>query len=195
MISLNNSTLSTTTRTWHSFLGTESHPVFCVTVFPLVSLLPSIPLRRQIFTTIVRELRRYYEAVRIPMTVHRRRASLDFTARTTTVFTAVTNHGASRFSRRLIGYMLKVSDPAKHPPLSPLRAMDCCLPDISRPSALGFNILSGLNTWPISNPVNASSASLRIRPHDSGSLSMASRLKVNRNTNNQSAGLSRRTEN
>ena len=90
--------------------------------------------------------------------------------------------------------MLKVSDPAEYSLLSPLRAASCCLPRISRPSALGFNILSGLNTWPMSNPVNASSTLSQAYPHDSGSLSMASRLKVNRITNNQSAGLSRRTE-
>jgi len=101
VISLKISTLSTTTRTWHDFLGTESHPVFCVAMFPLVSLLPSIPLRRQLFSVFVRELRRYYETVRIPVTVHHRRASLDFTVRTTAAFAASANHGTSRFSRRL----------------------------------------------------------------------------------------------
>ena len=194
MISLNISNLSTIRRTLHSFLGTGSHPVFCPTVFPLVSFLPSIPLRRRIYTVFVRELRRYYEAVRIPMTVHHRRASLDFTVRTPSAFAAVATHGTSRFSRRLIGCMLKVSDPAGSHSFSPLRNCGCCLPHISKVSAPRFNILSGLNTWPTSNPVNASSGPSQAHPHDSGSLSMASRLKVNRITNNQSAGLSRRTE-
>jgi hypothetical protein len=145
--------------------------------FPSAKTLPSIPLRRRVCTTLVRELRRYYSFIRLPMTIHHRLASLDFTMRATGVAPAA-NHGISRFSRRLKECMLKVSDPAWLRRFSPLRTIECCLPRNLTASAPGFDILSGLNTWPAFNPVNASSAPLRIHPHDSGSLSMASRLKV-----------------
>ena len=180
-------------RTLHVFLGLLSPRRVLLFVFPLVRRLPSIPLRRRHCIALVRELRRYFASIRLPSSVHHRLVSLDFTMRTFDIASKA-ERGISRFSRRLIGCMLKVSDPAEYSRLSPLRDASCCLPDISKPSALGFNILTGLNTWPTSNPVNASSTLLQAHPHDSGSLPMANRLKVNRNTNNQSAGLSRRTE-
>lgn len=179
-------------RMLHAFPVLSPVRVLLGSWFPLAKTLPSIPLRRRLYSTLVRELRRYYSFIRLPMTVHHRLASLDFTMRTAGVAPAV-DHGISRFSRRLKECMLKVSDPAWLRQFSPLQTVECCLPRNLTASAPGFDTLSGLNTWPAFNPVNASSAPLRIHPHDSGSLSMASRLKVNNNINIQSAGLSRRT--
>ncbi len=142
---------------------------------------PSLSLLRRHFTAVVRWLRWYNGSVRLPMPVLHRRASLDFTMRTCGVAPLV-KHGISRFSRRLFRCMLKVFDPAKYRQLLPLRTTHCCLPQPPRASAL-WGTLSGLNTRPTSNPVNASRNPLRGHTHDSGTLSMASRLKVKFNIN------------
>src|ERR1700687_3218134 len=55
---------------------------------------------------LVRRLRRYYAAVRLPATVHHRRTSLDFTMRPKP--TGLGSRRISRFSRRLFPCMLGV---------------------------------------------------------------------------------------
>ncbi len=170
----------TVKRTLHTFSALS--PLYVLlAMFPSVSRLPSIPLRRRVCTALVRELRRYFASVRLPMIVRHRRASLDFTMRTSGVAPLV-DHGISRFSRRLFRSMLKVFDPAGFHALLPLRSHECGLPRPPRTSTPGL-MITGLNTWPTSNPVNASSVPSRILTHDSGTLPMASRLKVKFNTN------------
>ena len=118
--------------------------------------------RRQV----VRRLRRYYAAVRLPAAVHHRRTSLDFTMRPTPHF--VGGRRISRFSRKLLPYMLGVSDLAGYHRASPLRLDDCGLPLLLTGSASRTKFISRLNTLPARSPVNASTSPLRALPHDSG---------------------------
>ena len=73
---------------------------------------PSLhPLRRRL-PGLVRGLRRYYGAVRLPMTVHQRITSLDFPLRPGPHPLPPGNHGISRFSREMFPDVLGVSDRA-----------------------------------------------------------------------------------
>ncbi len=74
----------------------------------------------------VRRLRQYYAAVRLPTTVHHRRASLDFTMRPR--HAGLGSRRISRFSRRLLPCMLGVSDLAGYQRSLPKRNIDCGLP-------------------------------------------------------------------
>src|SRR6185369_9909794 len=112
-------------------------------------LLHPLRLRR---TGFVRGLRRYYGAVRLPASVHHRRASLDFSMRPKRA--GLGSRRISRFSRKLLPCMPGVLDRAGYHWASPTR----------------------LNTLPALSPVNASPPLLRAPPHDSGSLWLASPL-------------------
>jgi hypothetical protein len=104
--------------------------------------------------------------------------------RTLSAFAALASHRISRFSRRLLRVRsLKVSDPARFFVISPLRLQKCC-PQAHFLTAWtsGF-VVSGLNTWHSHNPVNASRQTLPPALHDSGTLSLAKRLKVTFNIN------------
>src|ERR1700730_3858274 len=68
------------------------------------------PLRRRL-SGIVRELPRYYRAVRLPKSVRHRRASLDFPMRPKAI-AALDGPGISRFPREVFPYVLGVSDRA-----------------------------------------------------------------------------------
>ena len=121
---------------------------------------------------LVRQLRRYYETVRLPVTVHRRGASLDFPARSATSFTD--SHGISRFPLKVLACMRRVSDRARSRSVSRLRRLQFCLPHSSRASAPRSShrfrdggSISRLNGWPARTPVNASPSSLRTKVHDS----------------------------
>ena len=70
---------------------------------------------------VVRKLRRYYAAVRLPAVVHHRRTSLDFTMRPK--HRCLGGRRISRFSRRLRPYMLGVSDLAGYLRASPRTAL------------------------------------------------------------------------
>ena len=60
---------------------------------------------------LVRRLRRYYETVRLPVTVHHRGASFDFPMRSVTSLTD--GDGISRFPRKMLACMLRVSNRAR----------------------------------------------------------------------------------
>ena len=121
----------------------------------------------------VRQLRQYYETVRLPMPVHHRCASLDFPMRS--VIPSLTDrHGISRFPLKVLAYMRRVSDRAEPDSVSPYRRFQFCLPLISTASAprsshrfRGGVSISQLNGWPVRTPVNASPSSLRPKAHDS----------------------------
>ena len=122
---------------------------------------------------LVRRLRRSYGAVRLPVPVHHRRASLDFPMRSG-VFSSPDRHRLSRFPLKVLACMHRVLDRAESKSVSRYRRPQFCLPTISTASALrsdhrfhGGVSISRLNTWPIRTPVNASPAPLRTPMHDS----------------------------
>jgi hypothetical protein len=119
---------------------------------------------------LVRRLRRFYGAVRLPVPVHHRRASLDFPMRPP----SGGRHRISRFPLKVLTYMHRVLDRAESKSVSRYRRPQFCLPTISTASAprsghrlRGGVSISRLNTWPIRTPVNASPAPLRTPMHDS----------------------------
>ena len=118
---------------------------------------------------VVRRLRRYYGPVRLPVSVHRRRVSLDFPTRPATP-SAAGGHGISRFSREVFPYMHGVSDRAGARRISRYRCAECGLPPSPTASAPRSNVLSRLNTRPARTPVNASPLPSRATTHDSGPL-------------------------
>jgi hypothetical protein len=124
----------------------------------------------------VRQLRKYYETVRLPVPVHHRRASLDFPMRPP----SGGSHGISRFPLKVLTYMLRVSDRAGSKSVSRYRRLQFCLPLSSTTSAprSGHRLRDGgsisrLNTRPARSPVNASPSPLRTKVHDSGSVWIA----------------------
>src|ERR1051325_9327739 len=156
-------------RTLHDF------PVLC----PARVLPPRIPLGQPPLlhplrlrrTGFVRGLRCYYGAVRLPASVHHRRASLDFSMRSQ--LAGWEERRISRFSRKLLPYMPGVLNRAGYHWALPKRPTGCCLPPASTESASRVRLLSRLNTLPALSPVNASPSLLRAPPHDSGSLWLA----------------------
>src|SRR5438552_736221 len=124
---------------------------------------PSLhPLRRRSLS-VVRELRRYYGPVRLPVVVHHRRTSLDFPIRPAAP-SATGNHGLSRFSREVCPSMHGVCDRAGLRGVLRWRRPGCGLPPTPTASASRREALSRLNTRPARTPVNAS----RTAAHDSG---------------------------
>ena len=79
---------------------------------------PSLRLLRGcLVRSFVRRLRRYYAAVRLPVIVHRRRASSDFPTRPVLLPSFTGDNGLSRFSLNMFPHMLGVCDraePASH---------------------------------------------------------------------------------
>src|SRR5213592_195438 len=82
---------------------------------------------------LVRRLRRYCGTVRLPVTVHRRGASLDFPTRSVTFLTD--SHGISRFPLKVLACMRRVSDRARSKSVSRYRRSQFCLSLSSRASA------------------------------------------------------------
>jgi hypothetical protein len=124
------------------------------------------PLHRWLNTSFVRGLRSYYGSVRLPASVHRGRASLEFSTRSL-LTPGKEGLRISRFSRRLVPYMRGVSDRAGSDQTSPNRSDRCCLPHPPKTSAPWTGI-SRLNTQPARTPVNASRRPLLSTSHDSG---------------------------
>src|SRR5260370_18495941 len=88
---------------------------------------PSLhPLRDGWLSRLVRELRGYYDSVRLPMLVHCQITSLDLLARSARPL--ADDHRLSRFSRRLFLYMLRVFDRAGFGCPSRFRDLRCGLP-------------------------------------------------------------------
>ena len=122
---------------------------------------------------LVRGLLRYHGPVRLPVVVHRRRTSLDFTARPGGP-SSPGDHGTSRFPRKVFPYVLGVSDRAGSGRTSRYRCAGCDLPLLLTASASRSEVLSRLNTRPARTPVNASRLPSRTATHDSGPLWVAS---------------------
>ena len=118
--------------------------------------------------SLVRQLRRYYTTVRLPMFVHYWMTSLDFPIHSSSTI-ALEEHGISRFSRELLMYMLGVSDLARPSDPLPYRYLKCCLPHLLRASA-PHSFLTRLNTQPIHTVINASPMNLRTSVHDSSTV-------------------------
>ena len=142
------------------------------------------PLRRQQHAAFVRGLHRYYEPVRLPAFVHCRRTPFGFTARTCAQVQA--KRGISRLPVRRINLRRRgrLSQDAS------VRAwglgsrgvrfrscdivlMRCGLPRHRMRVGTPVLELSGFNGQPARTPVNASTASLRTPPHDSGPMWLA----------------------
>ena len=101
-------------------------------------------LRRCLMRSFVRRLRRYYAAVRLPVVVHRRRASSDFPTRPVLHPSFTGDNGLSRFSLNMFPHMLGVSDraePASHSPSIALSSVAFEGRGVSRRS--GFNPFRG----------------------------------------------------
>src|SRR5437870_1238289 len=72
---------------------------------------PSLHRLRSRTGGFVRQLRKYYGTVRLPVSVHHRCASLDFPMRSG-IPSLPDKHGISRFPLKMLTYMLRVSDRA-----------------------------------------------------------------------------------
>ena len=156
---------------WTRRSGTESGARFAGRV-PLGQS-PSLHRLRRRLPGLVRRLHRYYETVRLPGFVHRRRASLDFPTRPA-ASSATGEPRTSRFSCEVFPYVHGVCDRAGPVRISRYRCAQWCLPTIPTASASRTKLLSRLNTRPARTPVNASAIPLRRSPHDSGPLWVAS---------------------
>jgi len=128
---------------------------------------PSLRPLRCRWPGVVRKLPRYFGSVRLPLSVHHRRVSLDFPTRPG-ARTAPGGQGISRFPYEVLLYVHGVSDRAGLRRTSRDRCTGCGLPLLLTASASRSKILTRLNTRPIHSPVNASSPPLRAAPHDSG---------------------------
>ena len=134
---------------------------------------PSLHRLRRRLPGLVRRLHRYYETVRLPGFVHRRRASLDFPTRPAAC-AAAGEPRTSRFSCEVFPYVHGVSDRARPVCISRWRCSRCGLPPCPTASASRRSALSRLNTRPACTPVNTSALPLPETPHDSGPLWVAS---------------------
>ena len=159
-------------HTWHAVSGTVSDGPVLVAQIPLGQA-PSLHPLRDRLPGVVRGLPRYYGPVRLPVLVHRRRTSLDFSTRPVAP-SAAGEHGISRLPDEVVPYVHGVSDRAGLRRVSRYRRAGWCLPLLLTASAPRRMALSRLNTRPARTPVNASSPSLRAAPHDSGSVWVAS---------------------
>ena len=115
----------------------------------------------------------HFGSVRLPLSVHHRRVSLDFPTRPEAL-TAPGGQGISRFPRKVLPYVHGVSDRAGPRCTSPYRCIGCCLPLSPTASASRSKVLTRLNTRPIRSPVHASTPPSRAAPQDSGPLWVAS---------------------
>ena len=161
-------------RTEHARSGTVSDRHVLLARIPLGQTPSLRPLRSRL-PDVVRGLRRYYGSVRLPVSVHHRRVSLDFPIRPATPSVAG-GHRISRFSREVFPYMHGVSDRAGPRRISRWRCVGCGLPLSPTASAPRSKLLSRLNTRPARTPVNASSWPLRVTTHDSGPVRVANPL-------------------
>src|SRR4029079_2061586 len=123
------------------------------------------PLRHRC-SGFVRALRRFYGVVRLPVSVHHRRTSLDFSMRPKRAH--LDGHRISRFSRKLLPCLLgsptarDINVPCQYGSL----IVAFPIPKQGRhPKLCPF---SRLNTQPASSPVNASPRASPHATHDSG---------------------------
>src|SRR5213593_4668194 len=116
---------------------------------------PSLHRLRGRFLGLVRRLLRYYGAVRLPASVHHRRASLDFPVRPVGP-SPTGRRGVSRLPCVMFPCVLGVSDRAGFRRVSRWRRPGCGLPPEPTASAAWSPWISRLNTRPARTPVNAS---------------------------------------
>jgi len=129
--------------------------------------LPSLHPLRHRSRRVVRGLPRYFAAVRLPRSVHRRRLPLGFPTRPT-VPLPIGRPWTSRFPCMMFPDVLGVSDRAGLPCVSRSRHTGCGLPRTPTVSAPRRKGVSQLNTRPARTPIDASVLPLRAVPHDSG---------------------------
>jgi|SRR5581483_577881 len=141
--------------------------------------LPSLRCLRGRFLGLIRQLPRYYGAVRLPASVHHRRVSLDFPMRPASPSLAG-GRGTSRFPYAVRPGMHGVSERAGSGRPSRWRGVRYGLPLLLTASAprrargVGHGaVISRLNTRPAFPPVNASPSPLRATTHDSGPMWVA----------------------
>ena len=134
---------------------------------------PPPPLPGHCRPGFVRQLPRYYAAVRLPSAMAHRRTPEGFPMRS--ALDVAEDPGTSRFPREMYSRMLGVSDRAGSMLASPKRQARCGLRHISTASAPRTSralrrgaCISRLNTLPARTPVNASQPSSRTSAHDSG---------------------------
>jgi hypothetical protein len=125
-------------------------------------------LRNGWLSRLVRELRRYYDSVRLPRAVHRQTTSLDLLTRSARHL--ADDHWLSRFSRRLFLYMRRVFDRAGFGCPSRFRDLRYSLPLPPTVSAPWSKVISRLDGWPVHAFVNASRLASRSTAHDSRSV-------------------------
>src|SRR5262249_48995175 len=120
--------------------------------------LPSLRRLRCRSLGLVRRLRRYCEAVRLPASVPHRRLSFDFPRRSA-VLSSVDRRGISRFPNKALAYMHGVSDRAGSWYTLRWRCTRYCLPPVSKASASrstcclrSKSCISRLHTRPVRSP-------------------------------------------
>ncbi len=113
---------------------------------------PSLPDLRRRLPALVRLLRRYYAAVRVPAALHEGLAAHRVLPPARRVF-PTGGHGVSRFSRPEFLRMPGVSDSAGPGSDSRGRPSPCCLPLALTASAPKIRLISELNTLPTDTPV------------------------------------------
>jgi hypothetical protein len=133
---------------------------------------PPPPLPGHCRPGFVRQLLRYYAAVRLPSAMAHRRTPVGFPMRS--ALNVAEDSGTSRFPSKVFSCMHGVCDRAGSGADSPMRQHQCDLRLISTASAprttRSFRhgvCISRLNTRPARTPVNASPTPLRMRTHDS----------------------------
>jgi hypothetical protein len=109
----------------------------------------------------------HYRSVRLPLSVHHRRVSLDFPTRPEAL-AAPGGKGISRFPREVFPHVHGVFDRAGLRSTSRYRCTGCGLPLSPTASASRSKFLTRLNTRPARSPVHASSPPSRAAPQDSG---------------------------
>src|SRR4030095_5002441 len=112
---------------------------------------------------LVRRLRRYYWAVRLPVPVHHRRASLDFPIRPP----SGGRHRISRFPLKVLTYMHRVLDRAKSKGVSRYRRPRFSLPTISTASAprSSHRFRDGVSISRLNTCLHAPLSTLHLRPY------------------------------
>jgi NAD(P)-dependent dehydrogenase (short-subunit alcohol dehydrogenase family) len=133
--------------------------------------------RRDFPRSLVRQLLRYYAAIRLPAPVAHRRVPLGFTMRAAARLSraAAAGRGISRFPCEMCPRVRGVSDRAGSVPASPMRQTRCGLRHVSTASAprtptdrCPGSSITRLDARPARTPVNASPTPSRMCTHDSG---------------------------
>ena len=128
---------------------------------------PSLQSLRGSPPSVVRDLLRYYAAVRLPSFVHQRRAASAFPLRPVRTESDGGTWDLPSCARDGSVHARGLR-PRGVPNRLAYRRPGCCLPHEGTASALPTWVLSGLNTRPARAPTNASRPASRLTPHSSG---------------------------